>query len=304
MKTRFFSFGCSFTRYRWPTWADIIGREFQEFENWGDAGAGNHFIFYSLLEAIARKNINQDDTVGIMWTATHREDRFLRGKWHPTGSIYCSSYPKEYIDNWTDSTHYLLTSITLIAAAKKILDSIGCRYWFFSMVPINDTLEPASKKVYSFLPEIESEIIELYQPALSVIHPSVYEIIFGGNWSSRNHVPMPGDKKAIIDMFRKDYEMVAASGWPTFQDFLDNRLCSIDPAVIDQLDKKFDFFARRDLVLHERPNFHPVPSEHAEYLDKLGFELSQNQRAFVQYWDNRVATKEKFVWMHQPFKRL
>ena len=30
---RLFAFGCSLTFYWWPTWADILVREFDHFEN-------------------------------------------------------------------------------------------------------------------------------------------------------------------------------------------------------------------------------------------------------------------------------
>lgn len=33
--TRLFTFGCSFTKFFWPTWADILGQEFDYYENWG-----------------------------------------------------------------------------------------------------------------------------------------------------------------------------------------------------------------------------------------------------------------------------
>ena len=32
MVKRLFTFGCSFTRYYWPTWADMLGQEYDEFE--------------------------------------------------------------------------------------------------------------------------------------------------------------------------------------------------------------------------------------------------------------------------------
>ena len=49
--SRLFTFGCSFTSYHWPTWADILGREYDYFENWGRSGGSNQFIFNSLIEA-------------------------------------------------------------------------------------------------------------------------------------------------------------------------------------------------------------------------------------------------------------
>ena len=37
--TRLFTFGCSFTQYWWPTWADILGYQHDFYENWGRCGA-------------------------------------------------------------------------------------------------------------------------------------------------------------------------------------------------------------------------------------------------------------------------
>ena len=42
--SRLFTFGCSFTNYRWSSWADCLAPEFDYFENWGQAGGGNHYI--------------------------------------------------------------------------------------------------------------------------------------------------------------------------------------------------------------------------------------------------------------------
>ena len=47
MYSRFFAFGCSFTSYYWPTWADIIGQEFSDrYYNLAMCGAGNEFMFH------------------------------------------------------------------------------------------------------------------------------------------------------------------------------------------------------------------------------------------------------------------
>ena len=44
---RLFVFGCSFTQYRWPTWADIIAKDnpHLEYFNTANSGAGNLYIF-------------------------------------------------------------------------------------------------------------------------------------------------------------------------------------------------------------------------------------------------------------------
>ena len=48
---RIFAFGCSYTRFPWPTWADIIAYDLDiPFENWANAGHGNVSIAHHMLE--------------------------------------------------------------------------------------------------------------------------------------------------------------------------------------------------------------------------------------------------------------
>ena len=86
---RFFAFGCSFTQYHWPTWANIISEEFNESYNYGRTGAGNFFIYQSLIEAILKHKINKDDLVMIMFSNVTREDRFVKKHgWITPGNLY------------------------------------------------------------------------------------------------------------------------------------------------------------------------------------------------------------------------
>ena len=112
--SRLFAFGCSSTRYIWPTWADILGLEYDEFYNWGQGGAGNHFIFYTLVEAIERHKITSSDSVYIMWSSIGREDRFIKGDWFTPGSVYNGEYPQEYVEKFAEPDHFLLTSMTFV----------------------------------------------------------------------------------------------------------------------------------------------------------------------------------------------
>lgn len=60
---RFFAFGCSSTRYFWPTWADIVGNSFgeNEFYNFARPASGNVAIFNRVMEANTRFKITKDD---------------------------------------------------------------------------------------------------------------------------------------------------------------------------------------------------------------------------------------------------
>jgi hypothetical protein len=96
--TRLFAFGCSFTNYRWSTWADCLAPEFDSFENWGQAGGGNHYIFNSVMEADQRHHFGAGDTVIVCWTSFTRDDRYVNGRWHTLGNMFaCPIYNTEYL---------------------------------------------------------------------------------------------------------------------------------------------------------------------------------------------------------------
>jgi len=181
---RLFTFGCSFTKYCWPTWADILGKEYEYFENWGCPGAGNQYIFNSLIECIKKNNISKNDTIIIMWSSLGREDRWIKSRgWVTPGSIYNQTeYSQEFVTKWADPKGYLIRDIAYISAVKIILESIGCNWEFISMVPIDyyDDSNIRSGKLI-----INDEIKTLYSSELSAIKPSIFTVIFKNNWASR-----------------------------------------------------------------------------------------------------------------------
>ena len=79
---RLFTFGCSFTNYDWPTWANIIAYDMTDvsFYNYGASGLGNVAIQYLLLEADIVHTFNDDDLIIVNWTTWSREDRFCQAR--------------------------------------------------------------------------------------------------------------------------------------------------------------------------------------------------------------------------------
>lgn len=70
---RFFAFGCSYTNYTWPTWADFVGVGFDEFYNYGRGGSSNTYIMNKLIESNDVNPFNsKTDTVYIMLTGIGR----------------------------------------------------------------------------------------------------------------------------------------------------------------------------------------------------------------------------------------
>ena len=77
---RIFAFGCSLTHYFFPTWADILIRQYENQgyhgENWGRSGAGNQYISTRLWEANTVHRFNKDDVILLQWTSMFRSDRY------------------------------------------------------------------------------------------------------------------------------------------------------------------------------------------------------------------------------------
>lgn len=64
---RLLASGCSFTDYYWSTWADILGKEFVEYDQVGQGGADNATIARSVIS-----NARAGDLVVIMWSSYDR----------------------------------------------------------------------------------------------------------------------------------------------------------------------------------------------------------------------------------------
>ena len=72
MNKRLFTFGCSFTSWKWPTWNDYIGLNFDEYYSLGCGGADNKNILYRLLQADRKYKFTSNDCVMVMFTSFNR----------------------------------------------------------------------------------------------------------------------------------------------------------------------------------------------------------------------------------------
>jgi hypothetical protein len=189
--TRLYTFGCSFTQYYWPTWADILGREFDQFENWGQCGGGNQFIFNSITECLIKNKLNKNDTVVVMWTNVTREDRYVGHRWLTPGNVYTyqTVYDQTFVEKFADVKGYYLRDLATIHAAKRMLDSYDISYIFTSMVPIKNSDQYNVNQVTEL-----DEQFNLYSESLSIFRPSIFESIFNFDWSSK---PIVGQSKRL-----------------------------------------------------------------------------------------------------------
>lgn len=136
-------FGCSLTRFNWPTWADIILEQAKKFdfetENWGQPGIGNFYIAMHVQEAIARKLIKPGDHVIICWTSMLREDRYLPGdsqRWLAAGNVFSEHslnqiHTRDWVDKFVNLNFNLYRDLTLIQSTQRTLESMGVVYSHF-----------------------------------------------------------------------------------------------------------------------------------------------------------------------------
>ena len=138
---RLFAFGCSLTYYSWPTWADLIGQEFDQYYNFGVMGCGNHFIQFTVFEADALHTLNEHDTVLIMTSHPFRNDTFVLDehnflRWQARGYVYQPNNHDIYTEHWlqhlwSSEQGYMYSWLAL----KSIISFLTSKKVKFKIVP-------------------------------------------------------------------------------------------------------------------------------------------------------------------------
>lgn len=131
---RFVAIGCSFTRWIWPTWSDLISLEMPDahYVNCARGGAGNQYITTMLGLLSRQHNFGPETLVGIMWSTFCREDRYVyenprpnigkpRG-WHTPGNLLVSKPDDPFVDvEMLEPFHYLIRDTSIISTANEWL---------------------------------------------------------------------------------------------------------------------------------------------------------------------------------------
>ena len=125
---RAFAFGCSFTKYAYPTWADLIFNEIDgKCYNFGKQGSGNLAIASRIAEANKRFKFTEYDLVMVMYSSSCREDRYIDGQWQTYGNLYQSGYyDKNFVKNYVDPIGHIIRDLSLIDLSSKYIKSLPC----------------------------------------------------------------------------------------------------------------------------------------------------------------------------------
>jgi hypothetical protein len=140
---RVFAFGCSFTSWIYPTWAQIINKSCNtdvEFYNMAKAGGGNIYIANRLTEANRVYKFNEDDLVILMWSTFCRIDYYdtENGGWKTPGNIFTQSMIDiNKIKPLLDPNGFIIRDFSIIELTTAYLNSLPCDVLKFMSVPLN-----------------------------------------------------------------------------------------------------------------------------------------------------------------------
>ena len=129
-----YTFGCSLTRYHWPTWADILGQSFENgFRNWANRGAGNRQILERLTECFTKTHFQANDVIIVQWTDHHRFDfhkwdQDMTESWYPGGNVFTNTHSDQLkfhvIDKVWNEYSFMMHTFNYITLAKALVK--GC----------------------------------------------------------------------------------------------------------------------------------------------------------------------------------
>jgi hypothetical protein len=182
--SRLFTFGCSFTLYNWPTWADLFGLEFPQAFNWGCPGIGNRGILERLFECDARMNFVPTDTIIIQWTSYLRHD-YMRTNtidkenifsWKTCGSIFNKNnqniFDRNWISKFWEERVYFIHTLNAIVGAIGFLEGKNCKW---AMTSMND---------------------------LCTVGNNIEDATFGGEYQNSKNLPKFWDLDKNLDFYK------------------------------------------------------------------------------------------------------
>lgn len=126
---RLFAFGCSYTKYFYPTWADILISNYEHGWNCGHIGSSNQLISNRIWETFTKTDLTDQDVIIINWTNYFREDRYhTESGWHTPGNIFNNLTQRGFTLNnfsyksdidWADLKHYVYRDCNIITSTLE-----------------------------------------------------------------------------------------------------------------------------------------------------------------------------------------
>jgi hypothetical protein len=147
---RLFTFGCSFTEYAWPTWANLLSLNFDYFENWGYRGIGNRGIAERVAECNIKNKFTKDDVIIVQWSTHLRNDWYhihnlpdgRPAGWKTSGSMFTNNnallYNRQWIELFFHEPAYIMHTLNNIILVQGLLESTGATWYMTSITDFRD----------------------------------------------------------------------------------------------------------------------------------------------------------------------
>ena len=144
MKKILLTSGCSFTDKSfvsdfhhdldtsWPKWPELLAKKLDmDCINLGFSGAGNEYIYTSLLNEIVKMDANDIGLIMPAWSGSARKDWNVRGKWRNLGKISPVNASNE-----GDIQYHIQRSIIYYYSLQEICKSNKLPLKQFQMLPM------------------------------------------------------------------------------------------------------------------------------------------------------------------------
>jgi len=291
---RLFTFGCSFTNYNWPTWADLYGLEYGAFHyNWGYAGLGNRAIAERLAECHARMEINSEDTVIIQWSSPLRHDymrtnvRKTEGTyWATHGSVFSKENSKvfdyKWINTFWDEKAYLIHTLNNIVLTIKFLEGIGCKWMMTSMNDLQLVGNDLGDKTFGGEYQPSGRLKKFYDvfPDLIFYKEAIWDK-YPNKWID-----------PIINVVEESHELSWSFDFDKTRDV--EKSFSVKNGIWEEAHPTVRQHAIWMLKLKDEMGLDPKLSPEQIYLIKQIEEIKENTKTFQEF-ENRIMSTDWFI---------
>lgn len=243
---RLFTFGCSFTKYHYPTWADLLGKEWEYFENWGSIGSGNSYIFHSVIECCQRNNLGPNDTVIMLWSGLTRMDFYQHRSWRTFRDLSLNNYSDDIPQHCPDG--YEINSFSLMDAIHNTLENKKIKFHSLTWVDYDR----------------ETRVAKFFKDTLDQVKFVDFEL------NKQAYTSLP--RYYIQKKFSELWNVFAGPDWPEFDDFISNTYTAKSPEIeleLEDFKKKILLADQQTAIrLKSEIDHHPLPTQHLASLQK------------------------------------
>jgi hypothetical protein len=113
-----------------------LSNAYDETYNYGQSGAGNEYIYHSIIDADTDLQLNENDTVVIAWSGYSRFDQFSNHDgttWWKTLGDWSHNPDFQSLEKFVNDDGWARKSVNYITATARYLESKNIKYVFTSL---------------------------------------------------------------------------------------------------------------------------------------------------------------------------